>query len=434
MRFPGNSKCAADDRNKKDQMEPDRTKLFDILIACLGKEKNASDAAALSSLSAADWQELITLAATQRIAPLFWHRLTQQGFHKMAPADTAGQFHMMFRQNTIRNMRLNGELHLFLSKLNAEKIPLIALKGIVLANTVYPSVGLREMNDIDVLARPEDIPKIIRILTGMGYKPMKDAGLTLVMQTSHHLPGFMKKGHAQIELHWNITQPNRPYTIDPEGLWERAVRVRIAGSDALTLCAEDLLLHLCLHTSYQHPFTFGLRPFCDIAATIDHVGGALNWQTVVNRAHDQKWQKGVYLALRLSWEMAGAAVPDIVMKNLQPAKTPDTVLEAARSQIVTDKYFAGSVPLPFARLLESSSWREKITIFRQRVFVSKAVMAKSYSVPVNSFRIYIFYLRRLYDIIRRHSRTFKNFQKSDTGVKSLAGRKKLIADWMDIND
>jgi len=61
-------------------------------------------------------------------------------------------------------------------------------------------------------------------------------------------------------------------------------------------------------------------------------------------------------------------------------------------------------------------------------------MAKSYAVPVNSFRIYIFYLRRLYDIIRRHSRTFKNFNKSDTGVKSLAGRKKLIADWMDIND
>lgn len=39
-----------------------------------------------------------------------------------------------------------------MSRVNRKKIPLIALKEIVLANKVYSSFGLRKMNDIDFLA------------------------------------------------------------------------------------------------------------------------------------------------------------------------------------------------------------------------------------------------------------------------------------------
>jgi hypothetical protein len=412
-------------------MELEQSKLYDILIACLKRDKSDPDTAALSALSAQDWHNLLALSTMQRVTHLLWHRLKQKGLDKVVPDAAAATLHASFLRNTMKNMRLNGEMCLLLSRLNTENIPLILLKGIVLANTVYENIGLREMNDIDLLVRPGDLQRITDILTGMGYHPMQAISINLIIQTAHHLPGFIKKGHAKIEFHWNITHPNKNYSIDPHGLWERAVPIQIAGCNALMLSPEDLFLHLCLHTSYLHPFTFGLRPFCDIAETIDHFGSVLDWQNIAERTISQKWQRGVYLALRLAVDLAGASVPDDTIEKLQPTDMPGTILETARTQIFTDKYFAASIPTQLAQLLGSRRLSDKFKIFWQRVFLPKAVIAKSYSVPMDSLRIYLCYLRRFYDVLRRHGRTFKKFQKNDYAIKSLADRKKIIADWMD---
>ena len=412
-------------------MELEQSKLYDILIECLRKDKRGPETVVISSLSDQDWHNLLALAAMQRVTSLLWHRFTQKGLDKVVPDVAVATFHAAFSRNTMNNMRLNGELRLLLTALNAENIPLILLKGIVLANTVYENIGLREMNDIDVLTRPGDLQRIADILTGTGYRPIQPFRADVIIQTAHHLPGLIKKGHAKIEVHWNITHPNKNYSIEPHGLWERAVPVQISVCQTLMLSLEDLLLHLCLHTSYLHPFTFGLRPFCDIAETIDHFGSTLDWRTVVDRAISQHWQRGVYLALQLAIELAGASVPDHVMEKLQPADMSDPILETARALIFTDKYFATSIPKPFVQLLESRGWGDKIKIFWQRVFLPRAVIANNYSVPIYSLKIYGCYLRRFYDVLRRHGRTFKKFQKNDSAVKSLADRKKLIADWMD---
>jgi hypothetical protein len=412
-------------------MELEQSKLYDILIACLKKDKCGPEAAAVSALSAQDWHNLLALSTIQRVTSLLWHRLKQKNLETLVPETTAAQLRESFRHNTMNNMRLNGELRLLLLKLNAENIPLILLKGIVLANTVYENIGLREMNDIDVLTQPDDLQRIADILTGMGYKPLQPFRTDVTIQTAYHLPGFIKKGHAKIEVHWTITHPNTNYSIEPHGLWKRAVPVQISGCQTLMLSPEDLFLHLCLHTSYLHPFTFGLRPFCDIAETIDHFGSALNWETVVERAISQHWQRGVYLALQMAVELAGASVPDHVMEKLQPVDISETILETARTQIFTDKYFATSIPTSFAQLLESRRLSDKFKIFWRRVFLPKALIANNYSIPIDSLIIYVCYLRRVYDVLRRHGSTFNKFQKNDSAVKSLADRKKIIADWME---
>ena len=206
---------------------------------------------------------------------------------------------------------------------------------------------------------------------------------------------------------------------------------QIAGYDALTLSPEDMLLHICLHTSYLHPFTFGLRPFCDIAATIDQFGSALNWETIVDRACRQQWQRGVYLALRLAVELAGASVPVASLKRLEPADASEALLKTVRNQVFTDKYFAVSIPAPFAELLQSKRLIDKLNIFRKRVFLPRAVMANVYSVPIDSPMIYSCYLRRFCDVLRRHGRTLQKFQQNDDSVMSLVERTNLIADWME---
>jgi hypothetical protein len=406
------------------------SELCQLLSDCLKKDGPSVEPSRLSDLPPERWQALLALTATQRVMPLLWHRLRQMGLDGAVPAVAAEALREAFRRNTLHNLRLYGELRRLLSALKPEGIPLILLKGIYLADAVYDNVGLREMNDIDVLARPGDLTRIAGILTGMGYTPLQPICTDITIKARHHLPPLVKNGHAAFEIHWNLTRPCDSYSIDPGGLWERSAPVHIAGCDALTLSPEDLLLHLCLHTSYHHQFAFGLRPSCDIAETIAHFGSSLDWQTTIERAARRGWQRGVYLALRLARELAGADVPADILERLRPADMTEALLETARAQVFTDKGFAGKVTVRFAELLESRRAFDKIRIFWERVFLPRAMIAALYSVPMDSVRIYGCYPRRLVDVLRRHLHTLRKYQQNDAPLKALAERTNLISDWL----
>jgi len=58
------------------------------------------------------------------------------------------------------------------------------------------------------------------------------------------------------------------------------------------------------------------------------------------------------------------------------------------------------------------------------------MIAKQYSVPMDSARIYSCYLRRFFDVLRRHGHTLKKHQQNDASIKSLAERKNLIENWL----
>ena len=409
-------------------MEPGQSKIYEIIIECLKKDKNRPQPDALSALSDSEWADMLSLAAMQRIAPLLWHRIKQKKLEKLVPARVALRLADALLRNTLNNLRLNAEMASVLDALEVESIPLIPLKGIVLANTVYKNAGLREMNDIDVLAHPGDLRRIIEILTGMGYGPAHPIDVEWGVENLHHLPAMIK-GNIKLEVHWTITHPNATYNVAPDGLWERSLPARIAGRKTLVFSAEDMLLHLCLHTSYLHPFNFGLRPFCDIAELADRLD--LDWGIVAERACIYHWQRGVYLALRLAAELAGAAVPDEVLEKLRPADISPEVMDAVLTQVLTDKYFAVSMTKPFAELLASERFFKRLEVFRQRVFLPRKMIADLYEVPEGSPRIYGAYVRRFYDVLRRHAGDYIKFQKEDAVVKSLAYRTKLISDWMD---
>lgn len=399
-----------------------------MLLDCLKRDEPV-DPGRLATLSRESWHALMALAATQRVRPLFWHRLKQKGLAGLLPAEVAEELREASRRNTMHNMLRYGELRRLLAALKAEGIPLILLKGIYLAGTVYENMGLREMNDVDVLARPADLMRIADTLAGLGYASPQPICPNVTLATNHHLPP-MVKGGLTFEVHWNLTYPGESCTIDPACLWECAVPVRIAGREALALSPEDLLLHLCLHTSHHHQFAFGLRPFCDIAATIAHFGSTLDWRSITEQADRRRWGRGVYLALRLARELAGAEVPDDILERLRPADTTEAILDAVRAQVFCDKGIAVSITTSFAALLESRSVIEQIRIFWQRVFQPRAMLAASYGVPMDSARIYCCYPRRIFELLCRYRHSLREYRQNDTPLNAIVQRKNRISNWL----
>jgi hypothetical protein len=403
---------------------------YGILIAVLKKDGQQADTSLFSGLTQEKWEEIFIAAAKQKVSSLFWHRLNQMSLGDVVPIKTAEKFQDRFRLDTMHNLNLCGELQRLMSVLKSEDVPVILLKGIYLANMVYTNLGLREMHDVDVMSRPQDLARISEILTSMGYRPPQIVSPDVTVLVDRHLPHMIKNGHSIFEIHWNITSPMTSYYIDPQELWKRAVPVNIAGAAALALSPEDLLLHLCIHTSYEHQFNFGLRPFCDIAETIFCFGSRLNWEIIKDRSFLLGWQRGVYLSMLLAKELIGADVPADILKRLRPPDMSDAVLEVARTQVFGDKRFAVSVTIPFAKLLESKRLRDKLRIFWQRVFLPRAMISAQYSVPADSLMIYSCYPRRFADILRLHWHLMKKYQQNDALLKNFTERRCRIAEWL----
>jgi hypothetical protein len=84
----------------------------------------------------------------------------------------------------------------------------VALKGIYLAEHLYPKIGLRQFSDIDLLFRIEDAEKALEVFTRLGFSMVKPAfgemcsNATVVSNTLKNRP-FKKQCKITKKSEWS---------------------------------------------------------------------------------------------------------------------------------------------------------------------------------------------------------------------------------------
>jgi hypothetical protein len=192
--------------------------------------------------------------------------------------------------------------------------------------------------------------------------------------------------------------------VDIDGIWQRAVPVRITGGEALALSPEDLLLHLCLHTSFDHQFRLGLRACWDILEVVRRYGDAIDWDVLVQRA--QRWglARYVYVTLRLVRELLGADIPTTRIAALAPPDFAPEILAWAQTCVFTAESDAASVSPSMAELWTSRRLGAKLTVLRHSFYPSRMAMGRIYRLSPDSTRIYLYYPLRWVDLLLRYGR------------------------------
>jgi hypothetical protein len=130
----------------------------------------------------------------------------------------------------------------------ARELPVLALKGIAIAEELYGGTQNRPMADIDFLVvdprRFEGAAEVARSL-----------GLVETGASDHALVFKEPPSGVVLELHVSLTACPGLFTVDQEAAWVR--RVGVASTSMVRLADEDLLVHLALHTAFQHGFVAG---------------------------------------------------------------------------------------------------------------------------------------------------------------------------------
>ena len=93
----------------------------------------------------------------------------------------------------------------------------VPLKGYVLTREIYPRPGVRDMTDLDLLVRREEVPACGRALTALGWHPPPHAQPDRVPGRSGSInamlftpPGRIDASRHHVHLHWDVFNSTLP--------------------------------------------------------------------------------------------------------------------------------------------------------------------------------------------------------------------------------
>jgi hypothetical protein len=342
-------------------MDTDRNRMTPIEHLMAALRADAQPEAWFASLNAANLpsDELVVTAWVLGLGPLLHYRLEAWG---RALPDSKAQAKLNFirQSESARQSALRAQLGEVLARLPS---PPIVLKGAYLAEKIYPAPGLRPMNDIDLLFRPEDLLAVSRVLHELGYASKEkspDLGPSITKHTRtfkrqivetprprHSVPGICDRGvstsnpylsvdaNRMIEPHRSLEESWFGLKCDlTPGMWERSLEIQIAGQRARALSPEDNLLHIGVHLAFH--LIMGAPSFVqlmDVAMIPDQC--PVEWGDFLTRARALRASGYAYAALRLAAQVLAAPVPLEVLQTLA-ADCPRTVRAAAESLSLAD--------------------------------------------------------------------------------------------------
>ncbi|HEX8150276.1 MAG TPA: nucleotidyltransferase family protein [Pyrinomonadaceae bacterium] len=311
----------------------------ELLLLCAHRGSPPQVRERVVELSRADiaWDYLFLLARRHAVLPLLYRGL--EGVEGV-PEDFRAKLREEFRRNATRNTLLAGELARLARTFEAEGLPLLAYKGPALAQQAFGDITLRRFVDLDVIVRHVDARRAGELLQSLGYT--KPEGLTesheeFLLRRQHNLAYTRDGGLLIVELHWEVA-PAHFAAVPIEGrVWERAVRVKLFGTEVRCPSPEDLLLALAVHGT-KHLWE-RLAWVCDVAALVNSRAD-FDWPYVRGRAREARVERMLYLVLRLARGLAGAGLPEGLA-----AAADDEGLSALSAE-VTAAMFSSAEPEP----------------------------------------------------------------------------------------
>src|SRR5450759_4232027 len=133
--------------NRYERLSPGARALLGFLQPAAG----AAAAGRVGELSPQAWDETLELALRHGVAPLLQRALRVGDALAELPEHIRTRLEEERRATALDNLRNYGEFRHIARALREREIPVIALKGLQLAELVYRDISLRPMSDLDIL-------------------------------------------------------------------------------------------------------------------------------------------------------------------------------------------------------------------------------------------------------------------------------------------
>ena len=197
-----------------------------------------------------EWKQTVDIEtldyAEHRLLPLVYDRLYRCSIADPERNRLKGVYRYTWSVNQIRFFTAKN----LLEKFQERKIGTLLLKGAALTTHYYCNLGLRLMDDIDILVPLHQAQEAIALMKEFNYRHNHSARCNLrdraEYRTITHSQPFLNPENQEIDLHWYIARECCKVD-DGAGFWERSLPIEFQGVPTRILDPTDQLFHVCLH-------------------------------------------------------------------------------------------------------------------------------------------------------------------------------------------
>ena len=275
------------------------------------------------------WQDFIAQCQRERVEGAVYYHLKKMGLDVALPAFWRENLAGRFRRNLVANLTLRHRLKPVLAGFNASQLDHLLLKGLALAEYLYPSPGMRGMSDVDLLVRKDELLQVNACLEALGYRAVDGDAAVALANPEGYLSSLeyhrVDRMPPILHVHWhpvNTSVPAEAFApfFDVDSLWDRAAIVRLDDVETKILSPEHLLIYLCEHAlRVNHSFD-RLILIYDIVRLLDTFGDLIDWSAVVSDAGAFHLSGLVYFALKQVDYDADAVLPEGILERLRPLR------------------------------------------------------------------------------------------------------------------
>ncbi len=254
------------------------------------------------------WPMILDRAYAHQVYPLLYRNLWRLGFPGVPPA-VQTELKSAYLANALRNQLFAEELARLLKFLGEAGIPVIPLKGVALAQSLYGDPAARVCSDIDILVPPAKVAQAIDLIPASGYRSdFNDSFfLKVVRRHGRHYDAVREDRGISflLELHWKLVQHSSRDRDAVRDLWAGARPQSFFGVPAFSLTPEWELLYLCIHaTDHEWRSLKWLVDVHEIASS-----GRVDWQSVMRKAEEFEVDLAVRQTLAASSYLLGTRLP-----------------------------------------------------------------------------------------------------------------------------
>ncbi len=246
------------------------------------------------------------------VTALLWHAAQQDGDGRARlAADVVTDIAAVLREQAVERSAMRRAASEVLAALCETGVDAILLRGLALAESLYPRDDLRMQSDIDLLVAPEAMGPALKVLRERGFRPI-----------NAWQPHLLARETVLIDLH------DEPLGVDRIRSWRWLTPLKgqdffaagrhgtVAGAPVRLISDELQLPWLCFH-ALKHSFE-RMVWLWDVALLCRRIGAQGAWEAVLTRVEALRLQRPCYFTLRYVDEHLGGAVPEEVLTRLRP--------------------------------------------------------------------------------------------------------------------
>jgi hypothetical protein len=254
------------------------------------------------------WRGLSARAEEEGVEGLFYQRCRAAGIP--LPADIEENFQVVYRETAEQNFVALEELREVLEGLQEDSAAPLVLPGASLL-ALYPDLGCRPMDDIDILVPPGSGTRLKEGLQRCGFA-----------SPARHDELFVR-GRLTLDLHDDLLNCGRIGSrrhagwMEPGEVWCDRREVRVEGIPMIVMCREDMVLFTAVH-ALRHCFG-RFTWFVDLHFLVQE---PLDWECLRGKAERYRLERPLLYGLRFLRDWLQVELPERGLEWLEAIRLP----------------------------------------------------------------------------------------------------------------